>query len=74
MKASNILGRKNREYSICFSSKEGKAVLDDLVRLFNPDKLSTDDAHTTAIRIGESTPIRYILRRIEDGMDGQSIG
>jgi hypothetical protein len=56
-----------------FMTPCGKRVLEDLERLFNPDKLTTDNPHTTAIRVGESTPIRYIKRRIQHGMDGQSI-
>jgi hypothetical protein len=73
-RAGQILEQKDRDYTICFNSKEGKAVLADLVALFLPEKLSTGDAHTTAIRVGESNPIRYIQRRIENGMDGQSNG
>ena len=60
-------------YRDLFNSPLGEKVLADLALHFNPERLHTPDSHTTAIRIGESTPVRYILRRIEDGMDGKSI-
>lgn len=63
---------KDIKYRDVFGTPDGKLVLEDLNLMFNPDKLHTNDPHTTAIRIGESTPIRYIQRRIEDGMDGST--
>jgi len=55
-------------YRDLFNTPLGEKVIEDLELHFNKEKLSTDNAHTTAIRVGESTPIRYIKRRIEDGM------
>ena len=70
--------RKKRLYEMdiayrdLFNSPNGEKVLEDLILNFLPDKLSTDCPHTTAVRIGESNPIRYIQRRIHNGMDGKS--
>ena len=60
-------------YRDLFKTPLGEKVLANLVRLYNPERLHTDNPHTTAIRIGESTPVRYILRRIENGLDGKSV-
>jgi len=60
-------------YRDLFNTPLGEKVLEDIGRLFNPERLHTDNPHTTAIRIGESTPVRYILRRIQDGVDGKSV-
>jgi hypothetical protein len=65
--------QKDILYRDVFMTPQGKKVLEDLQLQFNPDRLHTDNAHTTAIRVGESTPIRYILRRVENGVDGQSV-
>ena len=51
-----------------FTTPDGKKALEYLKANYLPDKLSTEDAHTTAIRVGESNPIRDIIRRVEDGM------
>ena len=51
-----------------FTTPDGKKVLDYLKAQYLPEKLSTDDPHTTAIRVGQSDPIRDIIRRVEDGM------
>jgi len=63
----------NVAYMGLFKSPDGEKVLEDLIMNFLPERLSTDDPHTTAIRVGESNPIRYIQRRIQDGVDGKSI-
>ena len=68
MKAAQVIEKKNVLYSRVFNTQEGKQVLEDLVALYLPDKLSTDSPHTTAIRVGESNPIRYILRRVDNGV------
>ena len=60
-------------YMHVFNNPDGAKVLEDLVKIFLPEKLSTGDAHTTAIRVGESNPIRYIQRRVENGVDGKSV-
>jgi len=60
-------------YRDLFNTPLGEKVLADLELQFSPERLHTDNPHTTAIRIGESTPVRYILRRIEDGVAGKSI-
>jgi hypothetical protein len=53
-----------------FQTPTGKSVLAVLEKYFSPEKLSTGDPHTTAIRVGNDEVIRFIHRRIEDGMDG----
>ena len=60
-------------YRDLFNTPLGEKVLADLKLQFYPERLHTDNPHTTAIRIGESTPIRYIERRIHDGVDGKSV-
>lgn len=57
-----------------FSSPHGKRVLEYLNVRFNPDRVATDDAHTTAVSVGRSEPIRFINRRVKDGMDGKPNG
>ena len=68
MKAAQVIEQKNVLYSRVFNTVEGRQVLEDLIALYLPDKLSTDDPHTTAVRVGESNPVRYIQRRLKDGM------
>jgi hypothetical protein len=55
-------------YRNTFTTPDGKKVLADLKMKYLPDKLSTEDAHTTAVKVGESNPIREIIRRIENGL------
>jgi hypothetical protein len=73
-KADIILETVNRNYAICFSSKEGKAVLADLITYFAPDKICTDDPFSTGMRAKGWEIMNHIHRRIENGMDGQSNG
>ena len=56
-----------------FSNPDGKFVLEDLIKNFFPEKLSTGDEYNTCKRAHQSDVIRYIQRRIEDGVDGKSI-
>ncbi len=67
-KVDDLRREKGVMYRDLFNTPLGEKVLDDLNLHFNPEKLSTDDPHTTALKVGQSTPIRYIKRRIEDGM------
>lgn len=60
-------------YMHLFNNPDGKMVLEDLVRNFLHDKLSTGEAHSTCIRASQADVIRYIQRRIEDGVDGKSV-
>lgn len=60
-------------YRDLFKTPLGEKILADLERLFNPDQLHDDTPHKMAIRVGQSNPIRYILRRIENGVDGKSV-
>ena len=69
-KMEDIRHRKGIMYRDLFKTPLGEQVLEDLESQFSPPKLSTDNPHTTALRVGENTPIRYINRRIKDGMDG----
>ena len=55
-------------YRNTFTTPDGKKVLADLKMKYLPEKLSTGDAHTTAVKVGESNPIREIIRRIENGL------
>jgi len=57
-------------YVSFWNTHEGKAILADLKMRYLRDNITTDNPHTTIVRAAESNPIRYILRRIEDGMDG----
>jgi hypothetical protein len=68
----NITHGMDMAYRDLFNTPLGQKVLGDLELKFNPEKLHTDNPHTTAIRVGQSVPIRHILRRIKDGMDGKS--
>lgn len=72
-KAQQQIHKLDLLYKNFWNTPEGNKVLADLVRMFLPDKLSTDNPHTTAIRVGESNPVRYIQRRIKHGMDGRSV-
>ncbi len=67
-KLDDLRREKGIMYRDLFNTPLGEKVLEDLELHFNPERLSTDNAHSTAIKVGESTPIRYIKRRIEDGM------
>jgi hypothetical protein len=51
----------------------GKKVLDDLNKRFNPENITTDNPHSTAIRARGVEIMNYINRRIKDGMDGRSV-
>jgi hypothetical protein len=66
--------KSNHEVDIAFRdfslTPDGQVVMQVLEKVFNHDKLSTGDAHTTAVRVGGAEVIRFIHRRIEDGMDG----
>ena len=73
-KADRILDAVNRNYAICFSSKEGKTVLDDLTTYFAPDKICTDDPFSTGMRAKGWEIMNHIHRRIENGMDGKPDG
>jgi hypothetical protein len=73
-RAGQILEAISRDYAICFNSKEGKAVLADLITYFAPDKICTDDPFSTGMRARGWEFINHIQRRIENGMDGQSNG
>ena len=56
-----------------FSNPDGKFVLEDLIKNFFPEKLSTGDEYTTLKRAHQSDVIRYIQRRVKDGMAGKSV-
>jgi hypothetical protein len=66
--------RSNHETDIAFrdtfTNPAGKVVLDNLDSLFNPERLTGADAYITTARAHQSDVIRFIHRRIEDGMDG----
>ena len=67
-KLDDLRLKKGVMYRDLFNTPLGEDVLKDLELHFNPEKLTTDNPHTTIVRTSESTPIRYIKRRIEDGM------
>jgi hypothetical protein len=73
-RATQIIETLNRDYAICFSSKEGKAVLADLITRHVPVKICTDDPFTTGMRAKGVEIMNDIKWRIENGMDGQSNG
>ena len=72
-KVQSDLHKLDLAYMHIFQSEDGKAVLEDLIKRFLPDKLTTDSEHGTVVRASESNPIRYIQRRVKDGMDGRSV-
>jgi hypothetical protein len=55
------------------STPDGQLILADLEKNFMRDRLAADDSHTTVVRAAQSDPIRYILRRIQNGVDGKSV-
>lgn len=67
----NLTHQKDLLYRDTFLTPAGKQVMADLETHFNPDRLATGDAHTTAVRVGGSEVIRYILRRITNVVDGK---
>jgi hypothetical protein len=72
MKFNEVTAKLDRMYMMVYGSPEGQEVLEDLIRRFAPERLDTGDPHTTAVRVGESNPIRYIQRRIKDGLERKS--
>ena len=51
-----------------YTTPDGKKALEYLKAHYLPDRLGTDNEHTTALRVGAADVIRDIIRRIEDGM------
>ncbi len=54
-------------------SPDGKLMLEDLIRMFVPERLSTTDSHKTTVRAAQSDVITYIQRRVENGVKGISV-
>ncbi len=73
LKARDVLHKLDLAYMHLFNTPEGEEILADLKKHFMLDRLTTDNAHTTVVRASHSDPIRYILRRIQNGMDGKSV-
>ena len=57
-------------YRDFFNTPAGEKVLEDLTTRFCPENLIGDSEFTTVVRTAESNFMRYIQRRIKDGMDG----
>jgi len=68
--AQAILREKDLMYMKLFQCREGQFVLKDLIALFAPDKIVGETPHETTVRAATSDPIRYIQRRIQNGMEG----
>jgi hypothetical protein len=73
-KASSIMRGKDIAFAAVFGSPEGKQVLEDLTLRFVPEALTTKDQHSTTVRAAQADVIRYIERRIVDGMAGKFTG
>ena len=69
-KVDDIRHIKGILYRDLFKTNLGEKVLADLEMNFNPEILATDNTHTTTVRASRADVIRYINRRINDGMDG----
>ena len=72
-KTSEILHKLDLAYMEVFNNPKGALVIADLKKHFMLDRMAADSQHATVVRALHSDPIRYILRRIEDGMDGKSV-
>lgn len=59
----------NRKYVATFTSPDGQAVLEDLIKIFAPDKIIGKNEYDTLMRAAQSDPIRYIQRRLIDGLE-----
>ncbi len=73
VKHNEELRKLDIAYMGMFKSADGQLVLKDLVSQFMPAKITTDNAHTTALRARGVDFILYIQRRIEDGVKGISV-
>ena len=60
-------------YRDFFNTPNGEKVLEDLTLHFCPETLIGDTEFETVVKAVKSEFMRYIQRRIKDGMDGKSI-
>ena len=72
-RSKEIIHATNVDYRDCFGSPVGKRVLEHLKRLWMPEKITTNDPHTTAMNARAMEIITDIQRRMQDGVDGKSI-
>ena len=72
-KARDIIHATNINYRDCFNSPAGKKVLEHMKLLWIPEKITTNDPHTTAMNARAVEIINDIQRRIDDGVDGKSV-
>jgi hypothetical protein len=71
-KTREIIHVLDVNYRDLFKTPLGQIVLDDLRGRYIPDKITTNDPHTTAMNARSVEIINYIQRRIDDGVDGKS--
>jgi hypothetical protein len=71
-KTKEIIHVLDVNYRDLFKTPLGQIVLDDLRGRYIPDKITTNDPHTTAMNARAVEIINYIQRRIDDGVDGKS--
>jgi hypothetical protein len=69
VKPHDITLERNRLYVEVFTSPAGAKVLEDLIAVFAPERLEGKTEHETVCRALKSEPIRYINRRIKDGLE-----
>lgn len=72
-KTKEIIHSMDVVYRDLFKTPLGQKVLDDLTVRYVPDKITTNDPHTTAMNARAVEIINYIERRIHNGVDGKSI-
>jgi hypothetical protein len=71
MSLQDIRAKKDRAY-LDLDSPNGKIIMDDLIMMFSPDKITGKTKYETEVKAHQSDVIRYIQRRIKDGMEGKS--
>lgn len=72
-KTKDIIHKLNVIYRDHWLTPLGEQVLDDLKLRFVPEKITTNDPHTTSMNARGVEIINYIQRRIDDGVDGKSV-
>ena len=73
VKTRAIIHSLDVNYRDLFKTPLGQKILDDLISRYVPEKIKTNDPHTTAMNARAVEIINYIQRRIDDGVDGKSI-
>ncbi len=71
--ARQKLYRETKPYRIMFATPDGKAILEDLKREFDPRELCGTDPHITVVRAACRDVVRYIETMINFEVDDDDI-